>query len=183
MKKECNNCRTEMIKTQALSRHNWEIKKFCGHRCAALYRTASGVLKNTGRTHFVVGQVSPRKGTTTSDEHKAAISRANRGRQAWNKGLYGLNAGDKNPNWRGGNSQNYLIRRTQAYKAWRKAVFDRDDYTCRVCGDFGTYITAHHIKSVARYPELALELSNGATLCEPCHALTDNYKGRERRIV
>lgn len=101
---------------------------------------------------------------------------------AWNKGKFGIFMGKDNPNWKGGSSENYRIRRTSQYEQWRKAVFERDEFTCQVCGNIECYITAHHLKSVAKFSELALDIKNGKTLCEPCHTQTDNYKGRARRI-
>lgn len=55
---------------------------------------------------------------------------------------------------------------------WRKAVFERDGYRCRKCGEKGGYLEAHHIKPFAYFPELRFELSNGLTLCEKCHNKT-----------
>lgn len=89
--------------------------------------------------------------------------------------------GEKAPNWRGGTSRPYKDGYYSIeYKNWRKAVFERDGYTCQGCGD-QNYITAHHIKGFAKHPELRYDVSNGLTLCEKCHAKTDNYKGRARR--
>lgn len=91
--------------------------------------------------------------------------------------------GENHPNWNGGSSKGYKkgYRDNLAYKKWRTSVFERDGYTCQGCGITGVYITAHHIKSFAKYPELRLEISNGLTLCEDCHKKTDNYKGKESR--
>lgn len=90
-------------------------------------------------------------------------------------------SGPKSRFWKGGNSKNYKTGYYSSdYINWRKAVFKRDDFTCQGCGDKG-YITAHHIKSFAHYPELRFDLKNGQTLCEPCHKLTDNYKGRNTK--
>lgn len=102
---------------------------------------------------------------------------------AWNKGKYGIWKGEENPNWKGGYSENYRIRRTKEYSNWRNQIFKRDNYSCRECGKTNCYLTVHHIKSICRYPELALNIDNGITLCEPCHINTDNYKGRARRIA
>lgn len=62
-----------------------------------------------------------------------------------------------------------VIRNSSAYTNWRKAVFDRDEYTCQICGQKGGKLNAHHIKQFAYFPELRLDINNGITLCEECH--------------
>jgi len=89
-------------------------------------------------------------------------------------------SGENNGNWKGGISNEYKNGYNSfEYRNWRKSVFERDGYACRICGSIG-YITAHHIKSSAHYEELRFDLNNGITLCEQCHSLTDNYKGRNK---
>lgn len=56
------------------------------------------------------------------------------------------------------------------YRHWRKAVFERDRYTCQQCGAIGGTLNAHHIRSWRDYPALRFEVSNGVTLCVVCHA-------------
>lgn len=65
-----------------------------------------------------------------------------------------------------------LARNSPEASKWRMAVFERDDYTCQICGIRGTYLEADHIKPFAYFPELRFELSNGRTLCRPCHDKT-----------
>ena len=60
-------------------------------------------------------------------------------------------------------------RQSKDYQEWRKAVFERDDYTCQKCSKRGGTINAHHIKSFKDFPDLQTELSNGVTLCDECH--------------
>lgn len=65
-----------------------------------------------------------------------------------------------------------IARYSPETEAWRKAVFARDNYTCKICGIRGSYLEADHIKPWAYFPELRHELSNGRTLCRPCHNTT-----------
>lgn len=72
--------------------------------------------------------------------------------------------------WRGGLTEKKRIQRNSAeYAVWRRSVFDRDNYTCVNCGHVGGRLAADHIKPWALFPALRFELSNGRTLCWPCH--------------
>jgi hypothetical protein len=70
------------------------------------------------------------------------------------------------------------IRDSAAYAEWRRAVFQRDDYTCVMCGERGGSLHADHIKRFADYADLRLDLGNGRTLCESCHRTTPTYGNR-----
>lgn len=77
--------------------------------------------------------------------------------------------------------ENKKIRQSFEYKLWRKAVFEKDNYTCIWCGvknGNGKNIILHadHIKPFALYPELRFAIDNGRTLCRECHKKTDTYK-------
>jgi hypothetical protein len=69
-----------------------------------------------------------------------------------------------------------IDRRKKAYAAhmkselgqWSTAVKERDGHQCQHCGS-SKYLHAHHIKQQAMFPELALDLDNGITLCRSCH--------------
>lgn len=99
------------------------------------------------------------------------------GHTPWNKGRPFIEVrGEKHWRWNNGATpKNHAIRNSLEYKLWRRAVFDRDKYTCVFCGNMGGRIEADHIKPFAFYPELRFELSNGRTLCKPCHKKTDTY--------
>jgi|SRR5882762_2058613 len=87
--------------------------------------------------------------------------------------------GDKNVNWKGGvTSINETIRKSIEYKIWRKTVFERDNYTCLICGEkekVSGHLEADHIKPFAYFPEERFNVNNGRTLCNACHKNTDTY--------
>ena len=54
-------------------------------------------------------------------------------------------------------------------KKWRTKIFERDDYTCVVCGIRGSSLNAHHILSWDTHIDERFSFDNGITLCESCH--------------
>lgn len=54
---------------------------------------------------------------------------------------------------------------------WSVAVKTRDNYTCNCCSkkETGSHIHAHHVAPKEYFPETALDVSNGITLCASCH--------------
>jgi 5-methylcytosine-specific restriction endonuclease McrA len=93
--------------------------------------------------------------------------------------------GERSHRWKGGISPlKELIRGSLKYRVWRKAVFDRDDYTCQLCQARGVYLHAdHHPKMFAEILIDSLidtfakalkcrelwDINNGRTLCSDCH--------------
>lgn len=81
--------------------------------------------------------------------------------------------GERNVNWKGGVTKSRdALKATLEYKAWAFSVYQRDRFTCRLCGERTAKPEAHHIKPVRSHPTLVLDPDNGATLCGPCHELT-----------
>jgi len=78
--------------------------------------------------------------------------------------------GAANCRWRGGVTPEHVrIRHSEEMKAWRLAVFERDDYTCTICRHHGGDMHADHIQPFALFPELRFTVENGRTLCVACH--------------
>ena len=97
-----------------------------------------------------------RLGHPTSDETKQKIRETKIGEKNPNFGKHPSNdtreklrearRGEKHPNWKGGITPiRKTIRRLLECNTWRLAVFERDLYTCRECGQHGVYLHAHHI--------------------------------------
>ena len=72
--------------------------------------------------------------------------------------------------WKGGiTKERTKIWKSNKYKQWRKAVFERDNYICQKCGKNNCCMQAHHIKPFVNFVHLRFEVSNGITLCKSCH--------------
>lgn len=113
-------------------------------------------------------------GKRLSLETRTKISLAHKGTPSIAKSLSKL--GTNNPNWRGGIIPVLKrLRRSARFKRWRKAVFERDNYTCQECGQRGGELHPDHIKQFAYYPKLRFVLSNGRTLCKSCHQQTSTW--------
>lgn len=79
-------------------------------------------------------------------------------------------------NWKGGiTNKNTKIRNSQEYSLWRKKVFERDLYHCRICEQNTDNLQAHHIKPFSVFPDLMFNLENGITLCLECHNKIHKY--------
>ena len=95
------------------------------------------------------------------------------------------------------------IRTSDVYKDWRRRVFERDGFSCVLCGKHGGKMNADHypttfgqilrrisssvtrdkvFETAVRDPEL-LDIQNGRSLCEPCHRKTDTYGYRGRILL
>lgn len=94
-------------------------------------------------------------------------------------------------NWQGGRTKiRNLLGSLYKYKEWRKAVFERDNWTCQDCGikskkglGYTVYLQAHHVKHCWRILQdnnitnsqeaincnKLWDLDNGMTLCRDCH--------------
>ena len=185
----CKKCKKEFKIYQ--SRIKVGKGKFCSRSCS---NSVNGIgnTRAVGNTAWV--------GRKHKDDSKLKMKLANinkryslatefkKGLTPWNKGLPSpqlvIRNAINNPTkkgsashlWKGGITPiNTAIRSSLGYKLWRKGVFERDNFTCQECKQVGVELNAHHIKRFSDYPKLRLELSNGRTLCVPCHKKTNTY--------
>lgn len=61
---------------------------------------------------------------------------------------------------------------------FRNKVYQRDDYTCQICGQVGGTLHAHHLDGWNWAKDKRFDTSNGTTLCEDCHSKFHNMYGR-----
>lgn len=132
------------------------VRKFCSKPCAYNGRVCTMTFQ---KGHEIIG--GAHTGHKHSEETKKKMSENN-----WMKN----HRGELNPVWKGGlGTERHRAMGQVEYKAWRKAVFERDQYTCVDCGESKIYLHADHIVGWAKNKDLRFEVSNGKTLCYMCH--------------
>lgn len=150
-----------------------------------------------------------RQGMIFSDEHRANISKAKKGThykpfseitklrmrkpkspehianiKANHARYWKGKTGELSVAWRGGlTSLSKRIRNSVAYVNWRKAIFERDDYTCQICGTRGGQLQADHIMPFSLFPLTRFDLFNGRTLCVTCHKETSTFGSKLSNLV
>ena len=178
--------------SKILNLKEWQIKRvknnFCNGICTMRWRYANGLDGKliTAQAHQKIRDFGqPKKkgkpaswlSSINAQLVKNKISQAKL-KSNWMKGK----RGKLNPNWKGG--LHYTIWKSPEYQQWRKAVFERDNYTCQDCGDNkGGNLEADHIKPRYLYPELTFIVVNGRTLCNICHKKTDTYGEKVKQLV
>jgi 5-methylcytosine-specific restriction endonuclease McrA len=88
--------------------------------------------------------------------------------------------------------KNY-IRKSFIYRMWRTNIFERDDYTCQICGERGGKLQVDHYpksyseiiydNNIKTFEDAVLcdelwDVKNNRTLCIDCHKETPNYLNR-----
>lgn len=174
MKRVCLECGKEFD-----SRY---YKMTCGRACA--HDRMSRITK--GRIPVNLDQIHlARRGTKHRPDTIAKMSLAHRGKRLspdHRAKLSVAHRGAASPTWKGGITPiNAKARTTGAYKEWRRKVLERDG-CCVDCGA-DENLHADHIQPFAHFPELRCELSNGRTLCAPCHRKTPTFARRELKQV
>lgn len=74
-------------------------------------------------------------------------------------------SGPDNGNWNGNPRRKH---RESKHAAWARNVISRDGGKCAQCGSKES-LHAHHVKPYKEHPEIRWDVSNGLTVCAPCH--------------
>jgi hypothetical protein len=126
-------------------------------------------------------------GSKISKETRLKISKANKGKIHWwnignkqseelkiKRGIY-KRKGENHYRWIKDRTQLKRVstqgdRRTSIYFNWRKEVWIRDNYKCKINNkDCKGRLEAHHIFNWIDYPELRYDINNGIALCHFHH--------------
>ena len=132
-----------------------------------------------------VAKMKGRKRPPFSEEWKKNMSIAKKGCIPWNKGLRGLKfspSGENHYRWNNNREEvKYDRRNDPEYKQWRKQVWIRDGYKCRINNlDCKGRIETHHILSWQDFPELRYNINNGIILCQAHHP---RKRAEEKRLI
>jgi len=177
IKKSCVVCKVVF----EIQTYRKQTAKFCSRKCKHQFGVSSEVRKKISDRNKIVMAIPEmrrliserRKGKGTGFKGKHHTEEAKLRLSIWRIGRY---TGSKHPMWRGGLAEvNHIIRNSPEYKLWRTSVFERDNYTCQLCGQWGGRLNADHIKGFASHAELRFEIDNGRTLCVECHRKTPNW--------
>ena|SRR3990167_5607926 len=129
--------------------------------------------KKIRETHIKVGVGKWALGKKLSEETKRKISESHKGENAY-QWIQDRNKLKKF-------SDDVKDRRSYASIDWRKQVWERDNFKCRIFNkDCDGRIEAHHILRWSDYPELRYEVKNGITLCHTHHPIK---KQEEKRLI
>jgi hypothetical protein len=98
----------------------------------------------------------------------------------YNRDIVRAMIGERSPHWNPTlTDEDRIVGRNHSENHfWKKAVMERDDYTCRVCGDNRSgNLRVHHLYSYTAYPEHQFDVNNGVTLCEMHHVEFHKWNG------
>lgn len=138
-----------------------EMNHYCSTKCKAIAQSKH--VKRICATCGIEFEVHP------SDINKSANAGMFCSKVCRGKAMSKMQYGPNNPFWRGGVSpKNKLIRNGKRMRDWRISVFERDNYTCQICGQKGGLLHAHHIVEFHKNRE-NYDISNGMTVHAKCH--------------
>ena len=126
------------------------------------------------------GEDSHNFGRKHSEEHKKKNSVAHKGcKNPW----FGKR-GEDTPRWNTNleDADRKDRRHYPEYTTWRKAVYERDNFTCQKCGKTGGRLNAHHVEDYATNKGLRTTVSNGITFCVVCHKDFHHIYGNKSNI-
>lgn len=158
----CKNCESIMILPQ------WITKKYCSKECFTAFHRAKWI-------NIVCQQCATVFAVNPSRQFRSRFCSLSC------HGKYF--SGEKSCHYK--KDRGTLAKRQErndgAYSEWRRNVWKRDGFRCKIRNlDCEGRIEAHHILSWSEYVELRYETNNGITLC---HAHHPRKRAEEKRLA
>jgi len=173
-----------------------EVYKFLGVTPAKIY------LRNSRQWHLKLKTGVSRGQRCFSCKKRKPNYRGGLCKECYNikrRSPFGRPINERHWNWQGGKTKTAkFIRFLPHYKAWRRAIFIRDKFTCVICGANRVYIEADHFpvpfSAIVRKYEidslekaiackLLWDIKNGRTLCKLCHKKTPTYGEKAKKYI
>lgn len=158
---------------RAKSHYGNNIHNYCSYECS-----------NLGFSKFYKGENNPNFLNTHTNcafcnkeiyRKKVEFKRSDRffcSRECQGKWQSDNISGENHPNYDSSISEldRERGRNHEGYWSFRKTVYERDHYSCTVCGySEGGILNAHHLNSYSWDIENRTNPDNAVTLCETCH--------------
>lgn len=120
-----------------------------------------------------IGELNHFYGKKHSEESKQKISKFQTGKKVSIETRIKLSKsshkGIDNWKWKGGITPFNRLERIRFQHSMQKQVFERDNYTCQMCGKRGVDLQVDHIQPWKDFIELRFSMDNCRTLCAKCH--------------
>lgn len=121
-----------------------------------------------------IGRIAWNKGSKGTLKHTEEFKKNLSERMKKNNPMYDPEIkkkieGANSPHWREGITSEDRVQRVKFQRTIQKKVFERDDYTCQLCGVVGVSLQVDHIQSWKDYVKLRFSIDNCRTLCTACH--------------
>lgn len=161
--KECLNCGQHISRKPSQFRHK---NCFCSSKCSNQYHSKLREDKKIVNCDYC-GKEFKRSKSQFNGKYNTYCSR-----ECQHKGWSILYSGKNSPIYNHNKTleERLIERKYVEYYEWRRYVYEKDNYTCRCCGDSkGGNLVAHHILNYSEHDELKTDIKNGITLCKTCH--------------
>jgi hypothetical protein len=190
-----------------MGRPNKKISKTCNY-CNELFLAKFSEVKDGGGKYccrdcyiksrkgkriFPIGTSSWNKGKKLSKEHCKNLSLSHIGKDNHQLGrkhtistrikMSVKRLGIDIKNWNGFVSDNNKLERIKFRNEIQNKVFERDNYTCQMCGTHGGYLQVDHIQSWVDYIDLRFDINNCRTLCMDCHYFITFGKKKPENVI
>jgi nitrate/TMAO reductase-like tetraheme cytochrome c subunit len=157
--KQCIKCGKKKLVSRTMQYH---MRRGIGLQClsCSLKGNKHNLLKHSIKTRKKMSKSA--LGKPKSLQHRLNMSKARRGIKRLDQ------RGENHYNWKGGKYTDDYRERRRFRDSMQKQIFERDNYTCQMCGARGE-LQVDHIQSWSDYVELRFSIDNCRTLCAKCH--------------